>query len=384
MNSMCKIILAASVFGAGVTDAALIYDRQGTKLTLGGQVKTVITHAGSNTPNRADDGTISDIGRIRLSGRTGLADHIDAFSSFEWQAGHSGTSREDVRLKARQAYLGVDFHKYGLIQFGRYVDPFSYASNAVSVMDDFSPYAGNNERNSGHLSYKWSRSGFDFGLSYQFAVDRYNCDTLGDHNFRVDSGFSVYAGYTFRKVFDKPFGLRSAYLYLNGQSEQDGGFNYTPFRHNRSLKILVENLRSIDGSLSWGYQRHGLYAAANYNYSKVKYAKLKIRNSVQNWDVESKTQAYEAVLSYSFDNGFRVAGSYHFINIKTDANNLSASKGSTRWMQWLVDYNVTPRFKIWMEGVFDAGSDDRFARIQDEDVLNGRSNAVMLGLRYSF
>lgn len=384
MNLLCKIILVAVAFGSEVTDAALIYDKQGTKLTLGGQVKTVIYHAGRNSPNRADDGTISDMGRIRLSGRTELADHIDAFSSFEWQAGHSGTSRENVRLKARQAYLGLDFHKYGLIQFGRYVDTFSYASNAVSVMDDFGPYAGNNERNSGHISYMWSRSGFDLGISYQFATDRYYCDTLGDHDFRVDSGFSVYGGYTFKNVFDRPFGLRSAYLYLNGQSEQDGGFNYTPFRSNRSLKILIENLRSIDGSVFWGYQRRGLYVAANYNYSKVKYAKLKHRNLIQSWDVESKTQAYEGVVSYSFDNGLRVAGSYHFINIKTDANSLSQSKGSTRWIQWLVDYQVSPRFKIWLGGVFDAGSDDRFARIQDEDVLDGKTDAVMLGLRYSF
>ncbi len=384
MNFACKIIFVIATLQLGVAQAALIYDKDDTKLTLGGLVKTVVTHAGHNTPNRAHDGTLSDIGRLKLYGKTRLASGIDAFASYEWQAGHSGTSREEVRLKGRQAYIGLDFHKYGELQFGRYSEPFAYASNAISVMDDFAPYGGNNERNSGHLSYQWSRFGFDFGLSYQFAEDRYNCDTLGDHDFRVDSGFSVFGGYTFRSLFDKPFSLRTAYLYLNGQSEQDGGFYYTPYRSKRYLKILIENLRSIDGSFAWGHKRRGLYIAGNYNYSLVKYAKLRHRNVIQNWDVESKTQAYEAVLSYSFDNGVRLGTSYHYINIKTDANNLSHTKGSTRWLQWLVDYQVTPNFKVWFEGVLDAGSDDVFARIQDEEVLNGKTNAMMLGIRYTF
>ncbi len=384
MNNHRKIMCLVALLSMSTAQAALIYDKQGSKLYVGGQVKTVLTHAGANARNSAHDASIGNFGRLKILGRTKLTDSIATFSNLEWQAGQGSSSKEEVRLKARIAYLGVDFRKYGSLMFGRYNDPFSYASDAISIMDDFSPYGGNNERNSGHLAYTWSRFGIDAGIAYQFATDNYNCDTLGSHYFKVDSGFSIYAGYTFGNIFSKPLRLRSAYLYLNGQKERDGGFSYTPFRANRTIKILIENLRSVDGSISWGNLAQGPYLGANYNYTKVKYAKLRKGRQVYPWDVESTTQAYEAVASYSFGNGIRIASSYHFINVKTDANNLSDSKGSTRWMQWLVDYNVSPRLKLWVEGVLDAGADDVFARVQDQDVLNGKSNAVLFGARYNF
>ena len=366
-KSVLAVAIAAAAFAASAASAAQVYDKDGTTLAVGGQIEFMAGNAGNtyfNTKN--NDATTRDRARLTMAGRTQLTSNIAAYAYNEWQAEHAGTSDEKSDLKARQQFLGVDFGTFGKLQAGRYKDPFVFASSAVDVLDEVGVFGGNDERNSGHLSYMWKGFGFDAGVSYQFAENDYKTDT--DGSFNVDSGFSVYAGYTSPAVVFGPISVRAAYLYLNGQDKHDG-----------AKADDVDDLKTVDGSLAWGTNGKGFYIATNYAYAKTTYIDT---------DVEQKVKAWETVATYGFENGIRLGASYHFIKAEvTDETDVDQ-----KFFQLIADYNVTPNFKIWAETCIDAGSDDYASKIKNATFVDasGKStdkdghNSVMFGARYVF
>ena len=356
-KSVLAVAIAAAAFAASAASAAQVYDKDGTTLAVGGQIEFMAGNAGNSYfGNSAQDATTRDRARLTMAGRTQLTSGIAAYAYNEWQADHSGGSDEATALKARQQFLGVDFGQYGKVQMGRYKDPFVFASAVVDVLDEVGAFLGNDDRNSGHLSYMWKGYGFDAGVSYQFAEDNYSTDTVGI--FDVNSGFSIYAGYTSPVVVFGPISVRGAYIYLEGQDQADG-----------VTANDVDDLKSFDGSLAWGTNGKGFYVASNYNYTKVNYIDS---------DDELKVKAWESVATYGFTNGIRLGASYHFINAKNDTKDLDQ-----KFVQLITDYNVTPNFKVWVEGLIDAGSDDGFGKITSKYTKDGH-NSVMFGARYVF
>ena len=382
-KSLLAVAIAAAAFVASAASAAQVYDKDGTTLAVGGQVEFMAGNAGNTYFNESNnDATTRDRARLTMSGRTQLTSGIAAYAYNEWQAQHAGSSDESVSVAARQQYLGVDFGTFGKVQMGRYKDPFVFASSAVDVLDEVGVVGGNDERNSGHLSYMWKGFGFDAGVSYQFAVDKYKTDT--DGTFNVDSGFSVYAGYTSPVVVFGPISVRAAYLYLNGQDKDDGaetsGNTFYDPDGVTSFSWSVDNLKTIDGSLSWGTNGKGLYVATNYAYSKAKMLDVE--------DGEHKSKIWETVATYGFENGIRIGASYHYI--KNEYKNATASyDADTKFVQLIADYNVTPNFKVWAETCIDAGSDDYNSKIVNKTLNDGdpdkdSHNSVMVGARYVF
>ena len=386
-KSVLAVAIAAAAFAASAASAAQVYDKDGTTLAVGGQVEFMAGNAGNNYfSNAGQDATTRDRARVNMAGRTQLTNNIAGYGFMEWEINHAGNSTESQNVNARFAYLGVDFGKFGKVQVGRYNDPFEYASNLVDVLDEVGVYGGQDERNSGHISYMWSGFGFDAGISYQMAVDNYKSDIFSNKaadGFNVDSGFSVYAGYTSPAVVFGPISVRAAYLYLNGQdtNEYADHFAGTSLTANgvKVAGIHVDDVKSIDGALAWGTNGKGFYIATNYNYTKA-------NGSIWGDDDTGsyKVKAWESVASYGFANGVRLGASYHYV--KFDLTDLADDlKGDAKYVQLIADYNVTPNFKIWAEGLIDAGSDDYVSKIQSS--VNGNKdshNSVMFGARYVF
>ncbi len=410
-KSVLAVAIAAAAFAASAASAAQVYDKDGTTLAVGGQIEFMAGNAGNTYfGNKSQDATTRDRARLTMAGRTQLTNGIAAYAYNEWQIDHKGTSEENQEVAARQQYLGVDFGKFGKVQVGRYTDPFEYASNLVDVLDEVGIYGGFDERNSGHISYMWSGYGFDAGISYQMAVDSYRADEFGG-NFDVDSGFSIYAGYTSPAVVFGPISVRAAYLYLNGQDgkheakatksskkiycgyDEDSGLVETV-----NMNGYLDNAKSIDGSLAWGTNGKGFYIATNYNYSKLTFVDTTVTDNLfaggnlGNGNVEWKAKAWETVATYGFENGIRLGASYHYIKHEATVGGVEGEiSGDTKFVQLIADYNVTPNFKVWAEGLIDAGSDDYFAKIQSAtDVENSTStykdshNSIMFGARYVF
>ncbi len=417
-KSVLAVAIAAAAFAASAASAAQVYDKDGTTLAVGGQIEFMAGNAGNDYfGNSGHDATTRDRARLTMAGRTQLTNGIAAYAYNEWQIDHKGTSEEDQKVAARQQYLGVDFNKFGKVQVGRYTDPFEYASNLVDVLDEVGIYGGFDERNSGHISYMWSGFGFDAGVSYQMAVDNYRADELGG-KFNVDSGFSVYAGYTSPAVVFGPISVRAAYLYLNGQDARDNqqtiknnlpdftdeatGIKFT----NNYFANQLDNAKSIDVALAWGTNGKGLYVATNYNYSKIQLRDgsvgttanipgvsdpQKISSNFDDAAFSYKVKAWESVVTYGFENGIRIGASYHFIKWDTDADSAYSEdlqytgyEGERKFVQLIADYNVTPNFKVWAEGLIDAGSDDRYSRQTNSIDKKESHNSVMFGARYVF
>ena len=404
-KSVLAVAIAAAAFAASAASAAQVYDKDGTTLAVGGQIEFMAGNAGNSYfGNSAQDASTRDRARLTMAGRTQLTNGIAAYAYNEWQIDHKGTSEENQKVAARQQYLGVDFGKFGKVQVGRYTDPFEYASNLVDVLDEVGVYGGYDERNSGHISYMWSGYGFDAGISYQMAVDGYRADELNEQT-NIDSGFSVYAGYTSPVVVFGPISVRAAYLYLNGQGKEDGDsaltqkikfFNGTKWEE-ASANGYYDNSKSVDVALAWGTNGKGLYIATNYNYSKIEFDDVTATATIGSTtgDYSYKVKAWESVVTYGFDNGIRVGASYHNIKWEQDPSvdvsgvSFSNTDHSRKYVQLIADYNVTPNFKVWAEGLIDAGSDANYARhISATDGADANDkdahNSIMFGARYVF
>ena len=374
-KSVLAVAIAAAAFAASAASAAQVYDKDGTTLAVGGQIEFMAGSAGNGYfSNSGTDSTTRDRARLTMAGRTQLSNSIAAYAYNEWQIDHKGNSEENQDVAARQQYLGVDFGKFGKVQVGRYTDPFEYASNLVDVLDEVGVFGGNDERNSGHVSYMWSGFGFDAGISYQFAVDNYRNDVIDNDYLDVDSGFSIYAGYTSPAVLFGPISVRAGYLYLNGQDKDDGASATTKVNKLESVNAPVDDFKSIDGALAWGTNGKGFYVATNYNYTKVTF--------LDN-DTEIKDKAWESVATYGFANGIRLGASYHYVKFEKTAPAADNVEGDMKFVQLIADYNVTPNFKVWAEGLIDAGSDDNYGRLLTSNNKDGH-NSVMFGARYVF
>ena len=386
-KSVLAVAIAAAAFAASAASAAQVYDKDGTTLAVGGQVEFMAGNAGNSYfSNGSQDATTRDRARVNLAGRTQLTNGIAAYGFMEWEANHAGTSEEAQAINARFAFLGADFGKFGKVQVGRYVDPFEYASNLVDVLDEVGVYGGQDERNSGHISYMWSGYGFDAGISYQMAEDTYKSDIFSNKNdavtgkgaFDVDSGFSIYAGYTSPVVLFGPISIRAAYLALNGQEKDDGANSTTVnFMGNSFTGNQIDKLKSVDGALAWGTNGKGFYVATNYNYTKA---------DDNDADTNFKVKAWESVATYGFANGIRLGASYHYIKGETEGLAKDV-EGKSKYVQLIADYNVTPNFKVWAEGLIDASSDKKCSRIlsaTDEPKNSDSHNSIMFGARYVF
>lgn len=373
-------VAVAAAFAASAASAATIYDKDGTSLAFGGFVEAMVGSSNSAI-NSHNDSTVRDRARMNITGRSQLTSNIAGYGTYEWEFAHSGTSEEAGDLSQRLAFVGVDFNQFGKVQVGRYVDPFEFASNVVDVLDEVGPIGGFDERNSGHLSYMWSGYGFDAGISYQFAEDAYKSDMFSNKKasgFDVDSGFSVYAGYTSPAVLFGPISVRAGYLYLDGQDKNDLTTAGTKM-NGVTGTVLVDDVKSIAGALSWGTNNKGFYIATSYNYSKANVSAF----SDQDDDGTFKMKVWDTVIKYGFNNGIVLAATYDYAKYEVeDMTAIEDQSGEMKHVQLIVDYNVSPNFKVWVEGLIDAGSDDGYSKYSTDS--GEKANGVMFGAKYTF
>ena len=383
-KSVLAVAIAAAAFAASAASAAQVYDKDGTTLSVGGMVEVIASNAGNNYfGTKSQDATTRERAILNMSGRTQITSGIAAYATNDWRSTHKGDSAEATKFEARNQFVGVDFGKFGKVQAGRYADPFTYAVAPVDVLDEVGVYGSLNERNSGHLSYMWSGYGFDAGVSYQFATDNYNADDFFK-DINVDSGFSLYAGYTSPVVLFGPISARVGYLYLNAQNVDDNQYK-SAYDDEDGTAIGIDNIKTVVGSLAWGTNGKGFYAATAYSYSKAKVTHVWENDDLYDLDSAAslKVKAWETVMTYGFDNGIRIGASYHWIKGIEQAN--EKDKSTRKYVELIADYNVTPNFKVWTEACIDAGSDDYFARVAStKDDKKDSHNLFMVGAKYTF
>ena len=372
-NFVKKSLLAAAVAGAAAfactaVSAATVYDKDGTSLAIGGRVEAM--WQSTHTNKTADrDNTIRDRVRLNLTGRTKLAEGIYGFGFWETQNQHNGNGKEGGagvdNTNLRQAYVGVDFTKYGKFTVGRTTEPLNWVSDLSGGHFEEEGHLGSyftDCRNSGHINYTWSGFGFTAGVDYQAAVDGWKDNYFGD-SFNVESGFTVVAGYTSPVVLFAPISIRAGYRYLNGQGEDVAGEG----------TYAMDDMKGFQVAASWGTWGNGFYIGAGYSAEKITY--------VDDQD-DTKFKAWETVVGYGFGNGVNVRVAYAWHSLENWSKVDVDGKKDAGVVPVIVSWDINSNFRVWAEANIEAGGDDEAAYWKDDG--GSAASVYHIGVRYTF
>ena len=107
---MNKSLLAVALVAfSTASSAAVIYDKDGTNLSVIGRIQSV-AYSGNYNKAGSDDSTLWNSSRFGLAGRTNVNDYFAVYGFADWDMA-DGCFR-DSRTDARHMYVGTDFKKY--------------------------------------------------------------------------------------------------------------------------------------------------------------------------------------------------------------------------------------------------------------------------------
>ncbi len=117
-KSLIAVALLATI---GSTNAATIYDKDGTTLDIFGNIEVGYRNANAAKYDKvssynSSDSTIMNTAKIGISGRSQINENLYAIGMAQWDVA-SGDSFDD--LKARHQFIGIDAQNYGTLLFGR-------------------------------------------------------------------------------------------------------------------------------------------------------------------------------------------------------------------------------------------------------------------------
>lgn len=361
------IAIAIAAFAASSANAATVYDKNGTKLDIGGRVQAV-WHSTHYEDNMVADGdqSVANSARLNIAGRTEIANGISGFGFTEWDAAdNNGTEKPHDTFATREQYVGVDFGKFGTVTAGRTYDAVKSVIETTDIFEDYGcvGQVGSDDRRSGTVRYNWSGYGFDLGASYGFAVNNaaVGGSVAGDGDqMNINNSFSVMAGWTSPDVLFGPISVKAGYAYIRSQNdsgdESSVKFDYDDVTYTAGT---VRNMREFAAAVTWGSLDSGLYMGVMYDGRR-----FSLNSAIGDAEGEDhySIKGVEAVVSYAWDCGVSLAAGYEYNQISLDGGDgfygIDHSSAATRKVPVYLNYAANENFNIWAEAQFDAGSDD--------------------------
>ncbi|XEI34327.1 porin [Aeromonas veronii] len=332
---MKKTILAIAIpaLFASAANAAVIYDKDGTQVSVTGNLRTQFV---SDHDQKSED--LAGRARVGLGAKVALNDTWSGLAKGEWQltANKSGENTAADDITSREVYVGLDGSQYGMIRFGQLDTVFNDVIGKADIANENSGGASVYDgRQEGQVRYDGQWNGVSFGASYITANSGYDA---GSNNGIVSVKGDLDRGYAAKLAYDAPFGLSVA----AGLEQKE--FNETSASSTDSKK---------DWGLGASYTLSGLYLGASYSDSKVKdFA-----------GTEEKTRGYELAASYNVDAWTPYVVYNNAETKETNARSIFTTLGVT--------YNFTSNFLAYGEYKFDN------ATVNSDDV-------VYAGLLYAF
>ena len=340
-------------------------------MAIGGRVEAMWQSTNEKV-NSDRDNTIRDRVRLNLTGRTKLAEGIYGFGFWETQNQHNGNGKEGGagvdNTNLRQAYVGVDFTKFGKVTVGRTEEPLNWVSAISGGHNEEHGHLGTplaDNRNSGHINYTWSGYGFTAGVDYQAAVDNWKDNATGETE-NIESGFTVVAGYTSPVVLFAPISVRAGYRYIDGQHKmttEDDDF---------------DDMKGFEVAASWGNWGNGFYIGAGYSYQKYSF----LAHEDGDTPDDMKFKAWETVIGYGFGNGVNVRTGYAWHQWENYYEDVEGKKYDAGVVPVIVSWDINPNFRVWAEANIEAGGDDIAA--YKKDTSGKAANCYHIGVRYTF
>lgn len=371
---MKKSLLALTLACVGTSAiATTVYDKDGTTFTVDARIHLVY-YSGNNDGIMGQtagdhDASLQNSTRFGFGGTTDVG-FAKLIGYTQWDMADSKKFGENIY--ARDQFVGVDFKQYGSITAGRYRPAMLYVTAPTYIYEDYTCSAQfyNDERNTGHIDYAFSKDGFDFKLGYVTAVDAYTMEHSyrADGKYDIEGGLGGAVGYTTDDdVLFGPISVRAGYEYIKGQDD-----------YSNALK----DANTFAFGASWGNLNSGFYTAAMYNQRDYSYNKghgNKFRSAVNPDDLTVK--GFEYAIAYSLDCGvsFRTG----FANLEYKTNGV---KAEIKNIPAYVNYQVTPNFNVWVEGRFDVSNTEqiKLARTYFKTSYLSDKACGTIGANYNF
>ena len=347
---MKKSLLALAVVAAATSsNAATVYDKDGTSLAVGGRVQAVVYNGNAAGIAENDAGLVNSA-RLNIAGSTKINDSVSVFAFSEWNMADGNTSGQSWgdSINTREQYVGADYGDFGKILGGKTYDAANAVLAATDVFEDFGARLQssiNGDRRTGMFRYVYDNNGIFGSVSYQTAADG---STVKGKKADVEGGFAAAAGYTFDNVVFGPLSLKAGYSYVKGQDDK-GSYLQDVFAGKNNYKF--DDFKVISASVAWGSTDSGLYIGALYNTQRAKQ-----RLSASNSSLADKVKGYEFVVGYTFDNGIGAFTGYNFVDQKYKVGSINQGTATIRRVPVYVNYAINGNFNIWGEAEFDANS----------------------------
>ncbi|EBV5086383.1 porin OmpC [Salmonella enterica subsp. enterica serovar Ball] len=315
--------VASALMMAGMANAAEIYNKDGNKLDLYGKLDALHYFSG----NHGKDGDQSYI-RTGIKGETQITDQLTGYGQWEYQINLNRDEYGDDNSNSPQSwtrlgFAGLSFGNMGSIDYGRNYGVLYDIGSWTDMLPEFgndSYEASDNfmtGRANGLLTYRNNGffglvDGLNFALQYQGKNDGHSRE--GDNwngNLLSNNARSVAYqngdGFGLSAVYDMGMGLSAgaAYTSSNRTTEQkwhDGG---------NKAEAWTAGLK---------YDANSVYLAANYTQTHnmtwfdisedSRIGRDKSSDDYWDGDFAHKTDNWEIVAQYQFDNGLRPSLAY--------------------------------------------------------------------------
>ena len=409
-TTLIAAAVAAAVAAAGATaQATTLWDKDGTSFGIGGRIQAAYFSKDSNLGNPSSgDGTLMGSGRLNMSGRTRLTDYMDAFAFIEWDMADGDLF---TNFRTRYNWVGLDFHEYGQIKAGMYEDAFYYVQRPVDVFIYYGTVelASKDDRRKGQFMYTWQGSGVDVVVSYQTAKDGNTVDGAfwgrqsssdggslsGSESLNMEQGFAVGLGYTTPDVVFGPITVRVGYGYVDfGSHVYDSGLGQNVIYGSVAdgTAVSYDSYSQWGVTLAWGGPNltgankacDGPYIAFMYQVRSFDFTGA-VDVSALHATASGTADSYDVtgmafVIGYGFDNGIGIYTGYEYHAVEWDGTNLEAEANA---IPILLNYQVTPHFRTWIEARIDIGTHDESNNVQYPHSQYA-ANVVSVGARFLF
>lgn len=377
--------LAAASIASTATSAATVYDKDGTSLSVYGRVQSIFQS--KHWSSTDGENSIKSSARLGLDGRTYLFDGVTAFGKAEWEAANGDNTKDSSdSFDVRYLWVGLDFGYGGEVKIGKFEEAIKYAIGPTDIFEDAgcTGLAGNDDKRESVIQYKWSGYGVDAIVSYALAKNNLHVDGAYEVGENVDLDYSVSAalGYTSSDVGFGPFGVRVGYIF-GSFADGDHANNVFGYDDATGASLMYDDYNQFAISAFWGSLAHGPYVAGVYQQRKFGTAVVNGGNN--NYDAPDFTvSGFEFIVAYTFDNGMQLATGYEYQKYKVNGENGGSVTAGT--IPLLAMWRINPRFNVWAEARFDAGTDDDDNSERFDDVVgtNYSENVYAFGMRYNF
>lgn len=348
-----KKTITALAAGALVTfhaaHSALIYDKDGTSLDIGGMIQQAYygKDPGNGGPvSDTGDAQLVSSGRLDIGGRTRLADGIDGISWAEWDVS-DGEIFDSFSL--RHSFVGLDFGPYGKIRAGKLPPAYYFVQMTSDVWRRYGVigYDGYSDSRKGTIVYNWAGHGLDVYLSYgtskqdQKVTAAYGGRYSGsedrstwtqNHYVDIEHALSGTVAYTIPEVLFGPVSLRAGYEYMALSSHRDSqGYYYNQvIVYDALTDSYIDTARYDDFnqfglSATWGrptgsQKGDGLYLNALYQLRT--FSIVGIPKSSYSDHLEVTGAVFN--VGYTMDNGMGVTSGLQYNNVAFNHHNVDA------------------------------------------------------------